>query len=482
MIIETLLDHPAILANQGTPVHLALRFTAPTLESKRSQPIAFCVVLDRSGSMQGEPLDQAKEAARRVVQNLRKDDQFALILFDNRAQTLIPLQANFDREAALKAIDRIHTGGSTNLTGGWMLGRDALKGAPKELPKKILLLSDGHLNVGITEPEQVKQIVAQGLEQHGIRTSCLGFGPDYLEDLMAALAAATGGSFHDARQPDSLPHIFDAELEGLQSLTVQNLRVRMKRSTFCETAVLLSDYPVVDLLENHGSEISVGDLVSEEQRTLVLFLEVLPLPLIQGKPAASLEGEALLECEFLWDAIQKDSVSSHTEKRTIRVLAVQDESEVRHNEEIIPFIAAQQAGRSVSEAVDRVDQGQVEEAIEGLKKALQRIKAYGVGTDLTDALNTLHEALWNLEPGLGWRGHSRKNAIYRSRASSRMSTRDIPSDLYKIVMDPGLELNEKVHLLQENHAPTWVIKEAMNQAERGRRGPEKTSEDGEETQ
>ncbi len=428
MKIETLLDTPAILANQGTPVHLALRFTAPTLESKRSKPIAFCVVLDHSSSMLGEPLNQAKEATKRVIQNLRSNDRFALILFDDRAQTLIPLQQGLDKETALRTIDRIQPGGTTNLTGGWMLGRDALKAAPKDMPKKILLLSDGHLNVGITEPEQVKQIVAQGLEQNGIRTSCLGFGPSYLEDLMADLAAATGGTFYDARNPDLLPQIFAAELEGLQSLAVQNLRVRMKRTTFCEMAVLLSDYPLVDLPGDNGSEITVGDLVSEEQRTLVLVLEVLPIPLIQGQPVASLEGEALLECEFLWDAIGKDAVSSHTEKRIIRVLPVQDEREIRHNEEIIPFIAAQRAGKSVREALDQVDQGQVEEAVDGLKDALGRIQKYGVDADLSDALKILHHAIDNINLELGgWVHDSRKAARFMAASASKMSTEDFSS-------------------------------------------------------
>jgi uncharacterized protein with von Willebrand factor type A (vWA) domain len=60
MNIETLLDYEAIIANRPAPVHLALRFTAPELLAERSRPIAFCVVLDRSGSMSGAPLAAAK--------------------------------------------------------------------------------------------------------------------------------------------------------------------------------------------------------------------------------------------------------------------------------------------------------------------------------------------------------------------------------------------------------------------------------------
>lgn len=435
MKIETLLDTPSILANRGTPVHLALRFTAPAVESGRSRPIAFCVVLDRSGSMHGQPLEQAKEATRRVIRNLRRDDRFALVIFDEQAQTLLPLQAVGDRESALRAVDRIRCGGSTNLTGGWMLGRDALKAAPEGMPRKILLLSDGMLNMGITDPEQVRQIAAQGLEQHSIRTSTLGFGEQYQEDVMVAIAETTGGTFYDARNADLLARIFAVELEGLQALAVQNLRVRSRRRDFCERALLLSAYPMVSLPEG-GSEVTVGDLVSEEQRTLVLALEVLPIPpLPDGSPAASLEGEELLECEVLWDALQGDGVASHREVRTIRILPVQDEKDVVRNTEIIPFVAAQQAGRCVREAIDRLDRGEVKNAIEGLKDAIRRIEAYGTGADLTDALRTLHNTLRNIDIDTGWVNEdSRKVSFFRAYSSSKMSSAmyDASADLDEV--------------------------------------------------
>ncbi|MCC6972104.1 MAG: VWA domain-containing protein, partial [Phycisphaerales bacterium] len=130
MQIETFLDHQAILVNQAQPVHFAVRITtAPTVAS-RPKPAAFCLVLDRSGSMAGEPLAQAKAAASLAAKNLRAEDQFALVVFDEEAQTVIPLQAAKGRKNAfLQAIAKIESGGSTNLTGGWMLGRDALRDA-----------------------------------------------------------------------------------------------------------------------------------------------------------------------------------------------------------------------------------------------------------------------------------------------------------------------------------------------------------------
>jgi len=79
-----------------------------------------------------------------------------------------------------------------------MLGRDAHRDALAEAARRLLLLTDGQLNAGIVDPGTVKNIVATGLEQDRVRTSCLGFGNQYNEDLLTALSALTNGQFHDA--------------------------------------------------------------------------------------------------------------------------------------------------------------------------------------------------------------------------------------------------------------------------------------------
>ena len=173
----------------------------------------------------------------------------------------------------------------------------------------------------------VMRLVGAGLEKDAVRTSCLGFGPAYNEDLMAECARITGGQFYDAQSAEKLPAIFAAELEGLQKLVVQNLRVRFKRLDFCEAAMLLGNSPVVNLPDGR-QEITVGDLVSGETRVLCFELGVLPLPLVAGQPVCSLEGELLLELEFLFDEIGETSIHSKTVNQIIRIQDTQDPAEV----------------------------------------------------------------------------------------------------------------------------------------------------------
>lgn len=439
MKIEALLDTPSILVNQAAPVHLMVRFTAGVAPGGRDRPIAFTAVVDRSGSMAGRPLAAAKEAAKVAVRNLRANDFFGMVVFDNEAQTIIPLQEITDKQATAARIDAMVDGGSTNLTAGWMLGRDELLKSPAGIPRRLLLLTDGQLNVGITEPTMVQQIVARGLERGGIRTSCLGFGLGYDEKLLADLSGATAGAFYDANSPEKLPGIFAAELEGLQSLAVQNLRLRIRRLDFCDALILFADYPVVELPDGRV-EIAVGDLVSEETRTLVAQLLVLPIPLLgNGRPAASLAGESLLELEAVFDEVTAAGIVSSSWQQTLRVVPVQDPAAIVLNGDVIPWVAQQRAGRAVEEAMRAAEAGDLRTAVERLLIELRELDRFGDSAPTREARRFIQETLARLEDDGGLTVQETKFLRYSSRSRRRMSSKqhwvaDVPAPDF---VDPG---------------------------------------------
>jgi Ca-activated chloride channel homolog len=358
MNISYHLDYETIVHGRSELVHLAILFRAAKQAPRRSSSFAFGLVLDTSGSMNGQPLEQAKAAAQMVITHLGAEDRISVVTFSDAARTIIPLQAAANKEHLKALIAGIESEGMTNLTAGWMQGRDEVAKAPGEMPRKVLLLTDGQTNTGITEPSQIRQIVAHGLEGERVRTSCLGFGDGYNEDLLNELSKAAGGALHDADSPEKFPAIFQQELDSLLKLSAQNVRVRVKQLHYCTGVAVISDYPTLSLPEG-GIELTLGDLVSEEERVLVFALEVLPIPsLPEGCPAASLEGEALLEVEILYDVIVSDGVTSKKEQRTIRVLPVQSEADVKVNEIAIKWVAEQIAGQAISDAISARDQGE----------------------------------------------------------------------------------------------------------------------------
>ena len=420
MKIETFLDYQTILANQARPVHFAIKFEADSKILPRAKPAAFCLVIDRSSSMAGEPLKGAKEAAKLAVRNLRPEDQFGLVVFDSDAQTLIPLQPAANKEPWLRLIDDVFHAGSTNLAGGWMLGRDELKKAPQDASRRLLLLSDGYLNVGIKDPPIVRQLVTAGLETDRVRTSCLGFGDGYNEDLMVDLARATGGQFYDADSPEKLPTIFAAELEGLQKLSVQNLRVRFRRLDFCDAAELLGNYPIVQLADGR-IEIALGDLVNGEVRVLCFALSVLPLPFLEGKPAFR---ERLVEVEFAFDEIGESEVNSKTISQVIRIQATQNSDDVKIHEEIVPWVAMQTAGRVFEQVTKQMDAGKNADGIKMLEQAVEQIKAYGPPDQVAESVAQLERLLQKIRQG-AWSIRERKNVKYRTASLGKMSSVDV---------------------------------------------------------
>ena len=420
MDIKTYLDYETILANTHQPIHFALKLTAGAVENRREQTLAFCVVLDRSGSMGGTPLERAKEAAKLTVRNLRSEDQFALVVFDDEAQTVFPLQRVEDKAALTRKIEKIHVGGCTILTGGWMLGRDELQKAEPGHVRRMLILSDGHLNVGVVEPDLVGSIVGSGLEADNIRTSTLGFGDGYDEDLLANLATRTNGQFYDANNADKLPAIFEAELDGLQKLSAQNIRVRIKPLDFCDNLELLGGQPEVALPDGRR-EFALGDLVSEEEQVACWAMDGLPIPVVDGEPVVSLEGEGLLEVEVVYDEIREEGIGSETFRQVIRVKATQDPAEVKPNGEVIAWTSIQQTGRTLNAVTKLMDESDIDGAMTTLNQAIEWLEKIEGVEGLEDAIEPLKRLRKYIQRGL-YNERTRKSTSFMAREARYMKS------------------------------------------------------------
>ena len=245
-------------------------------------------------------------------------------------------------------------------------------------------------------------------------------GPKNFEGKICA-SRPSGGDFHDADSPDKLPVIFKVELQGLQQITAQNVRMRVKTLDFCERWGQLSDYSYTSLPDNR-IEFAIGDLVSEEDRIMVLLMEVLPLPLFNGQPVASLEGEKLLELEILWDEIGEKEIKSCQHEQIIRVLGTQDIKDVKLNEEVVTWVAVQKAGKAVDEATKDIDSDKINDAKTKLQQALDALKLYKLDEKVVDGIRLLQDLLTRLESG-EYSVRDRKMSSYSSSYYRKGSTR-----------------------------------------------------------
>ena len=172
-------------------------------------------------------------------------------------------------------------------------------------------------------------------------------------------------------------------------------------------------------------EISLGDLVSEESATVVLELKVLPLPLPLlpgGEPVATLEGEALLGLEILWDDLAGPEVRSLTHLQTVRILPTQDPADVIVNEDVIPAIAAQRAGFASDAALDAAKRGETGEAEALLLRALERLKNLGSEAKAADGIAVILDLLRCIREEVRLSVNTRKSARYRSSHLRKMKS------------------------------------------------------------
>lgn len=216
-----------LCAAQDNSIEVLVRIQAPEAPAghgAQRPPQALALVIDRSGSMAGRPLEEAKRCAEYVLGKLRPTDAVALVKFDNRVQRLWPAVTLGDAAPQRAAIAGIHAGGNTNLHGGWKEGADALVDVSGQGLKRVILLSDGQANEGVTDPAEIAAQCAAWVGK-GITTSTYGLGNSFNEELMVAMARAGAGNHYYGDTADDLMEPFQQELELLGNLCLRDLRL-----------------------------------------------------------------------------------------------------------------------------------------------------------------------------------------------------------------------------------------------------------------
>ena len=238
----------------------------------RRAPINVALVLDRSGSMNGQPLESAKDAAERFVSFLAPQDRLSVVAFDDTVTTLFgPAAAG--NASAVPAIRQLQSGGSTNLSGGWLRGLQLVQQQLVDGTNRVVLLTDGQANQGVVDVGQLVSMSGAGSAGR-VSTTCVGLGPHFNENLLEPMARAGGGNYWFVEGDDQMTAIFENEISGLVALSAQNVEVTV-RLTHPRTAgvTLLQSLPMTQLPDG-SRRITIGDLYATSPRTLGLRFHV----------------------------------------------------------------------------------------------------------------------------------------------------------------------------------------------------------------
>ena len=245
------------------------------------QPLRLSVVVDRSGSMSGEPLNEALRCVNHIASRLQPADQIAVVLYDSHVQLPVPLQPA-NATTVERALAGVESGGNTALFDGWQAGVDQLLGITAgqlglELPShaptgnlsRVILLSDGQANNGLTEPLEIAKHCAKALTQ-GVSTTTVGLGRGFNEDLMIGMARAGGGLQYYGQTAEDLYDNFDEELALLQSLYLRQLHLKLTPAD----GVIAEPLGVVEVMPN--GQYRLSDLAWGAESWLLVRLHVGP--------------------------------------------------------------------------------------------------------------------------------------------------------------------------------------------------------------
>jgi len=195
-------------------------------------PLNIALVIDASGSMAGGKLEAAKEAAIGLAARLTERDRLTVVSFASDVQVhldAIPVTADNAMRIRVE-ISRLETRGMTCLSDGWFAGVECaarVMELDERMTPRIILLSDGHANEGITDPQELREHAGE-LRMRGVLTSALGIGDGYDEQLLRGIAESGGGRLHDAELTSEISSVLLGELDDIFDTLVEDARITLE--------------------------------------------------------------------------------------------------------------------------------------------------------------------------------------------------------------------------------------------------------------
>ena len=270
-----LIQNKVLQGSDGT-VGLNLTLQAaelPATDGGETRNVDMVIVLDRSGSMKGRKIEDARRAVLELLSSLSAGDRFALITYSDDVHIASGL-ANVtaaNRARLASAVNTIRAGGGTNLGAGLQAGIDLLF-SPIQHPNaaKVILISDGLANKGQTDVKALSDIAAVAVEKE-FAVSTVGVGIDFNEHLMTAIADRGTGNYYYLKNPAAFAEIFQREFYNTRTAVVSGTRIQIPMHSKI-TLVDAAGYPIIN--QNDHRVFYPGSLRSGQTRKLFLTFKV----------------------------------------------------------------------------------------------------------------------------------------------------------------------------------------------------------------
>lgn len=353
------------ISSRGGTVYLQIGVDTGVLPRHDQRRLNVAIVLDRSGSMGAEgKIENAKAALRAVIDQLRHDDILSIVIYDDEIDVLRPAARLGNKEDVKRLVDEIAPRGWTNLGGGMVEGYHQVRryASPANV-NRVILLSDGLANRGVTDPAELARIVRRH-RRDGISISTVGVGLEYNENLMLALSEHGGGNYYFLESARNLASVLRNEFSMAGAILAQDARVELQ---------LGKRVRVVDVIgcsfrsEGDRATLELGDLYGGEHREWTVVLDVPP-------------GEGMLEVArgFLRYTAPRDfALGERCDNFATSVRYTEQTAVIEDNRdrELQAKGDIALSTRQVERALQALDEGRRDEAMSELAAARQAIAA-----------------------------------------------------------------------------------------------------------
>jgi len=359
------LDRTVIPAGRLEKTIIKIALDVPEIPRETDRPpVNLTLVLDRSGSMSGEKIARAREAALTALHRLEARDLFSLVVYDHTVRTLVPPQSpTANRDWIEQQIRGIGTGGNTALFGAVSQGAaEVRKNLGGEYVHRVLLLSDGLANVGPSSPVDLGRLGAALLKE-GISVTTIGIGNDFNEDLMTSLAEQSDGNHYFVESSRDLPRIFALELGDVLSIAARKVLIEID----CPDGVRpLRIIGREGRIRGNKVELHLNQLYGGQEKYALIEVQVAP-------------GEAEQSRQIAQASCSYENALNQRQERSTAVASISfskrhDEVVKSANKPVLEAVVENEIAVSRDRALDLYNAGRKDEAVRELKRSKEKLQ------------------------------------------------------------------------------------------------------------
>ena len=269
--LDARLGSPYLRANEPGETYISVTIRAPKRSVPEAPPAQLTLVIDRSGSMAGDRLRQAKAAAQDLVRGLRDGDRIAVVVYDANATVIVPstVLSSSNRDDVLERIRGVYIGSSTCIVCGLQAAeRELHSGSRGQTAHRVVLLSDGKPD-GEEKALPAIQKIVQRLEQLGVTISTIGVGLLYNEALMARIAISGNGNHYFAETSSRIAETLESELIELRQIAARRASVTFELAPGVR---FKKGFDRVFQAKDGSVRVSLGDIPVGTERTVLMQL------------------------------------------------------------------------------------------------------------------------------------------------------------------------------------------------------------------